>query len=176
MAELVSFDPNVEVLGRVVLAYINSFVNKDLAEKLIGAHGIKDIDPDGWYSQQDLFNGFKDIANKLGEGAFYRVGSKIPENAKFPPYRDIYEAFEVLDQAYHMNHRNGEIGHYILKEKSDFHIVVECRNPYPCEFDKGLCLALARIYKPTATLIEEEYVAGCRKKGDDSCVYRISWN
>jgi hypothetical protein len=175
MAELISFDPNVEVLGRVVLAYLNSFINKELAMRLIAEHGIRDINPDKWYPLQDLFDGFKEISNKLGTGAFFRVGEKIPENAKFPEHKDIFEAFTILDQAYHMNHRGGEIGHYILKEKGENHIIVEANNPYPCELDKGLCLALALRYKPTAKLTEEEEIKGCRKKGGDSCIYRISW-
>ncbi len=94
-----------------------------------------------------------------------------------------------MDIAYHLNHRkNGApmfdpatgtmldgIGHYKTEflEKERRAIVV-CEEPYPCEFDRGLVAALAARFEPMAKTAHDND-APCRKKGESSCTYVVSW-
>ena len=53
-----------------------------------------------------------------------------------------------------------------------------CKNPYPCDFDKGIIKAVAKKFKPKDSvniIVEHDESAPCRKKGADSCTYLVSW-
>lgn len=49
-----------------------------------------------------------------------------------------------------MNHRNGEIGYYKLISinlKANT-AIMNCKNPYPCNFDRGIITTMARKFRP----------------------------
>ena len=54
---------------------------------------------------------------------------------------------------------------------------VLCSNPYPCEFDFGIVEHTARMFAPkgVVTSVHHDDSQPCRKKGADSCTYRITW-
>ncbi len=83
-----------------------------------------------------------------------------------------------IDVAYHMNHKNGEIGDYKFKATDAHGGKFVCKNPYPCDFDKGIIEAMANKFKPSdslAVLVEHDPKCDCRKTGGDSCTYNVSW-
>jgi hypothetical protein len=71
----------------------------------------------------------------------------------------------------------GGIGHYSYKKISDDVAEIICDNLYPCDFDRGIIEAMARKFKPIHTIVITELVEtnGCRKRGGESCLYRIFW-
>lgn len=183
MALFVAFDDKVEVNGKTVITFINA-VDKSFKKQmlfLLERHGIEDIKPDKWYNQQIWLNAFRDINENIGQHTLFSIGKEIPNNAEFPllpPDAGLKAALESIDIAYHMNHRGGEIGHYRLKEISNFDAVMECRNPYPSEFDRGIILTVARLYKPADAAVVEvllDDTKPSRKYGDESCTYIITW-
>lgn len=180
MATFIAFERGVEVNGQTVLTIVNGMdIFKKRAYQILAENGIRDPKPGKWYSQQAWLNAFKTIAQSIGPYTLYRIGSKIPENAQFPPEIDsIEKALASIDVAYHMNHRKGEIGHYNYEKTGERTAQFVCNNPYPCTFDKGIIEAMGRKFKPkdsTNVLVKHDDTAPCRNKGADSCTYMVRW-
>lgn len=179
MAQFQAFSPAVEVNGQTVLSIVKgmgAFAETGMAT--LARHGIQSPSPMGWYSQRQWLAAFEEIAKSIGPRTLFQIGRSIPSNAKFPPGIDSVEkALESLDAAYHMNHRGGEIGHYSFKLTGPKTGVVECRNPYPCEFDQGIIEAMVRRFAPPTVIpkIAHDASKPCRSKKGDSCTFLISW-
>jgi hypothetical protein len=79
----------------------------------------------------------------VGVGVVRSVGTRIIENADFPPqFSTVESILESLDVIYHMNHR-GEVGHYRFARLKDA-FVVRCETPYPRHFEWGLLEGICR--------------------------------
>jgi hypothetical protein len=180
MAQFKSFAPGVEVTGEAILALVEAMpYTKNFALEILAENGIPDPQPGRWYAQQSWLNAFKTIAETIGPFTLFEIGQQIPENAVFPPGIDTLEkALSSIDEAYHMNHRGGEIGHYHFIKTGDKSAKMTCDNPYPCDFDQGIIESFTMKFKPNGTLfikIKHDDSQPCRKQGADSCTYLISW-
>lgn len=180
MAQFKAFSDKVEVNGETVLSVVNGVgVFKKQAMDILDKNGIHDPKPGQWFSQQAWLDSFKEIAVKIGPKSLFAIGKAIPANAQFPPdINTIEKALAAIDMAYHMNHRNGEIGHYNLAKVEGRTAKMVCNNPYPCEFDKGIIEAMAQKFKPADSImaiVEHDDSEACRKNGADTCTYLISW-
>jgi hypothetical protein len=175
MAQFVAFQNGVEVNGETVLSVVNGSPLKDMALDILGRHGIIDPKPGMWYAQQDWLDAFKEISEKIGDGTLLTIGLAIPKNAKFPPEIDnTHAALASIDVAYHMNHRRGDIGSYKYEKTGDNSAKMVCRNPYPCSFDNGIIVAIARKFSLGARVVHDN-TQPCRKKGADCCTYNVMW-
>lgn len=183
MAQFVAFDNKVEVNGETVLSVVNAFPEymRNYAINILGENGISNPQPGEWYKQQNWLNAFKMIAERFGTSTLFEIGKAIPANAKFPPAIDSLEkALNSIDVAYHLNHRYGEIGYYKL---TDFKVkqrraTMECKNPYPCEFDRGIITAMVRKFRPKGAAFGEvvlDHSKPSRRKGAESSTYQIEW-
>ena len=177
MAQFQAFVSGVEVNGKTVLSFIKGMEHfEKIALQILKENGIENIKPEKWYCQQSWLNAFKKISEKIGSYALYCIGTKIPENAQFPPdINSLEKALEAIDIAYHMNHRGGEIGNYNFYKSLEGSLHLTCNNPYPCEFDRGIIEGIARkfIYKERYLVAKHDNSAPCRDKGDDLCTYNI---
>jgi hypothetical protein len=181
MAEYRVLDANVEVNGETIQAVIDGMgAFKATALKILAKQGIVNPEIGEWYSQQALLNALGVIADKLGAVVLYNIGLKIPENSLFPEDIDsLDKALNSLDGAFHLNHRGGHIGHYHLGAVRDASFEIICENSYPCDFDRGILVALCGRLKPKgsdayASVIHDDKKP-CRKKGADSCTYILAW-
>jgi hypothetical protein len=111
MAEFVSFDPNVEVSGQSMLCVVAGMGKS--AKPLLEKYGLDKLEADKWYKLQPILDFYKEISlAKSSLLNLHSTGLKVPDFAVFPPDIDsIQKAMLSLDEAYHMNHRGGEIGH-----------------------------------------------------------------
>jgi len=198
--EFQPFESGIEVNGQTVWSIVDGFMlskatpTRVLLEEGIGTlgpDGVVRIDPAAWYSQEAWLRAFQKISNALGMQVLLNIGKRIPENAIFPPWVvDVESAIRSIDIAYHLNHRKGGkvmfdlnthemlegIGHYGFERPHPTKplIVSECRNPYPCAFDRGILSAMARRFAPTATVVHlDEHV--CRRTGAEACTYHVKW-
>lgn len=193
MAQYVAFNPEVEVNGTTVLSFVESMDNgRDARRAILNKHGI-DPGPGQWFSQQAWLDAFREVEETIGETNVFMIGKAIVDHAEFPPMKDLEQALNAIDVAYHMNHRlhgqlmyestTGEmipgIGHYELRRfDSDARVaVMVCNNPYPSRFDEGIIAQVARRFKPAFrnTHVERDDEAECRARGDESCTYVIQW-
>jgi len=193
MSEFEAFNNSVEVNGQTILSVLAGMVGfETTAITILSQNGIDNPEPDKWYSHQSWLNAFKEISNKIGEKTLINIGMMIPEKAEWPANVNSMEgAFASIDIAYHMNHRlNGillynpetgnmleGIGHYKYQKTDENEITMECNNPYPCAFDKGIIKSVANKFKPVGIKVnfKEGVAHGCRSKGDNVCTYVITW-
>jgi hypothetical protein len=179
LAQFIAFENGVEVNGETVLSIVEGSVMKEKAFSLLERHGIVNPTPGRWYSQQAWLNAFREIADNIGPRTLHAIGRKIPENAVFPPFiNSVAEALTAIDTAYHMNHRNGEIGHYACESAGEKAMRIACDNPYPCDFDRGIIESMAMRFLPEGSIlvtVEHDLDSGCRKEGDETCIYRVTW-
>lgn len=179
MKQFVASSDRVEVNGETVFSIIDGLgVFRLNGIKILESHGIADIQKGKWYNQQKWLDSFKEISLKLGESSLFAIGLKIPENAKFPPgIKDVHDALNSLDAAYHMNHRGGEIGNYIYTKLSETSGIMLCTNPYPDFFDRGIITAIIRRFNRTNSFVRVNIDASKpqRGKGGISTSYNIFW-
>ncbi len=183
MALYKAYDSNVEVNGQTISSFVNgtqpSF--RQFILSILAANGIKDVLADSWYPQQNWLNAFKEIAEKVGTMTLHAIGKAIPESAVFPPQiNDLKSALSVIDVAYHMNHRNGEIGYYklISFDAAKRHAVVECINPYPDTFDQGIIASMAKRFKPNDSYfeyVEQDKSKPSRSSGAEASTFVVNW-
>jgi len=110
-----------------------------VGQRLIARHRLElqDLTLDRLVPVQRWLNALKEIQETVGAEVVRRVGTRILENAYFPPsFRTVDAVLESLDTIYYLNHR-GEVGHYRY-ERSDGVQVVRCETPYPRYFEWGL--------------------------------------
>jgi hypothetical protein len=179
MAQFKAFSPNVEVNGETVTSIIDGMgAMKTMAASILEGVGIKNPKPGQWYKQQSWLDAFKKISGSVGPNTLFQIGQKVPENAQFPPEIDsIEKALPAIDVAYHMNHRGGEIGHYTAKADGSSSVTLECANPYPCDFDRGIIAAMAKRFAPKGASVKvvHDDARPCRKKGGETCTYHVTW-
>lgn len=178
MPQFVSIDKNVRVSGSAVLAVIEGMgVYRKMALRILRENGIDDPQSDKWYPQQAWLDAFRKIADEIGQETLRGIGEKIPGTAIWPSTaRDVGEALASIDVAYHLNHFGGEIGHYSFEMDGERSGKVVCDNPYPCAFDFGIVRATANRFAPEGVMpVVKHGPEGCRRKGDESCTYLISW-
>jgi hypothetical protein len=167
------FDLNSEFLGKALLPAIFGLPNyaQNNMLKILREQGLTDPDPEAWYSINIMIAFYKKIAKNFGPNTIFDLGKSIPENAEFPPAVDsIEKGLNLIDVAYNMNHRNGYLGFYKmvrhnLEEKK---IVMQCYNPYPCDFDRGLLTAMARKFKSGVRVAVDEDRPSKKKGGNES--------
>lgn len=175
MAEYVALDPDVEVLAQAIQACIEG-LGED-ATSVLRMNGIDKVEPDHWYKQQAWLTALKTL-NDTGVFNMVAVGMKIPESAVFPPdINSIESALAAIDVAYHMNHRNGEIGHYKYETVGPKHARLVCDNPYPSDMDYGIIYGMTRRFAPPGTQFTVVRAdSPSRLKGDDKCIYDVTWD
>jgi len=179
MAQYEPFSSDVEVNGQTVLTTVNCFPEfmRSIALKILKDNGISDPQSDMWYSQKAWLDSFREISKKFGANTLFEIGKGIPANAKFPPEVDtVDKALGAIDVAYNMNHRKGDIGFYKLidHDKVKKKIVMNCKNPYPCDFDRGIITAMARKFVPGA-VVEVDKTKPCRNEGADESWYILEY-
>ena len=179
MAQFKAHSANVEVNGETVLSIVDGIgTMKTMAMGILEQNGIKDPKPGQWFKQQAWLNAFKQISDSIGPNTLFQIGQKIPENAQFPPAIDAIEkALAAIDVAYHMNHRGGEIGHYNYTSDGSNKATLECANPYPCDFDRGIIVAMGKRFAPKGANVKvvHDDTKPCRKTGGESCTYHVAW-
>jgi hypothetical protein len=180
VAEFIAFEDGVEVNGETVLSVVAGMaLFKDQALQILRQNGIDDVQPGRWYPQQAWLNAFRDIGKVIGPKTLFNIGHKIPENAIFPADIDtVDKALASIDVAYHVNHRHGEIGTYGYQSSGAREATMVCRNPYPCDFDRGIIEAMVTRYKPADSAgiqVEHGAAKSCRKHGAESCTYHVTW-
>lgn len=182
MAQYKAFDPNVEVLGEVVLSFVDVMgAFRRLALDILATHGIKDPRRDQWYPQQAWLNSFKTIAEQIGPNTLSQLARQIPISAKateqYVEIHNLEQALSTLDMAYRSVHRGGEVGHYTFTKTGERVGRLETPNPNPCDFDRGLLDSLCHRFEPANPYLNVAHLdeLPCKQQGADSCTFEISW-
>jgi hypothetical protein len=187
--------PGIEVGGVSISAVLDAFQQyPSIVTKYLSQHGLGgkqgQIDRAAWYSLDKWLAVYNAIAKEVGLNSLYSIGKRVPDSVELPPnVTDIRSVFGSLNVAYHLNHRkNGEVMFDLSSGRllegigqvtCDFaegerRLTLRFENPYPCEFDRGLVHGFAMRFEAAARVVHDN-AAPCRKKGDTSCTYVVSW-
>ena len=175
----------VEVSGEVVSAFMAAFPQgtEPLGLAVLEGHGIRAPAPEKWYPLQSFLDAVKELELRISPEMLRRVGEQIAKRAKLPADgKHLEDVLPAVDKAFQRNYRGGEIGHYEFRNEgfsAGLHsIKVICENPYPCVLDQGAIEGLTKRFKPRGCLdvvVRHEDSQPCRRHGDDSCTYSVSW-
>jgi hypothetical protein len=187
----------IEVSGQSVAGTMAAFQQyKSIPHRFLVSEGIGTpggdgnvtVDPQRWYPLENWLRAFGRIGQEVGPAVLSQIGAAVMQNIEWPPGMTSVEGLvRFIDAGYHMHHRkNGQlmfdpktgsmtagIGNFAYKGEDRTRYFVECANPYPCPFDKGvLGGALRRL--GTGTLAVHDTTTGeCRAKGSRSCTYVV---
>jgi hypothetical protein len=185
LAQFKSYDAKTEVLGDSVMAFVDAFPSemKVTGLKILKDHGIENPQAGEWFSLQNWLDAMKDIGDKFGDMILRKIGEQIARNAKLPPGLETVEQFlGVIDDAYHMNYRNGEIGHYSYQEERIANGIktgkMVITSPFPCAYDWGVLEGFGSTLKTESggeLLIRIDESAERRSSGADSTTYLLTW-
>jgi hypothetical protein len=186
----------IEVSGQSVAGTLLAFQQyKSMSNRFLlsegmgaaGADGQVSIDPQKWYPLENWLRAFNRIGQEVGSAVLTQIGASVMQNIEWPPGMTSVEGLvRFIDVGYHMHHRkNGQpmfdqrtgamtpgIGNFQFKGEDKNRYFVECANPYPCAFDKGILGgALRRL--GTGTLAVHDSATECRIRGGRSCTYVV---
>lgn len=187
MAEFKSSDPRAEVLGDVVKAFLAGFPqdSRSIAQQILEKHGVTATS--GTYCPlQNFLNAMREISDKFTGQMLFRIGEQIALHASLPQgIDDLQKCLASIDVAYHLNHKGGDIGGYkyeYLGKSENSHLLdratLVSNTPYPCAFDHGVIEGFSKRFKPAGTydvVVRHEDGGTCRRDGQSSCAYLISW-
>ncbi|MDD2775122.1 MAG: hypothetical protein PHU06_04125 [Gallionella sp.] len=183
MAQFIAFDKNAEVAGHSILSTLSTFPEYYRAEieQFFKDNNVTNVTPDSWHSQQSYLNVCKDISTRYGPSTLFNAGVAVGESVPFPPGTTLQAAFAGWNDAYLSHHRNGYLMGYIKLLSFDPQAkkaVVECKNPYPSHFERGIATTFARKCKPKDAAfidVQLDNTMKSRLDGADSCFYVITW-
>ncbi len=173
-------DPNAEIIGQNLMSTV-VHLNRESVQPFLKRHGLDDIDPEKWYPLSQWMAVLNDIEDEGGGMMdFVSLGLAIAETAVLPPEVDnaSFEEFcEGMDYAYQMNHRNGDVGHYIAEKVADGHMKVSVTAPYPDDQAYGVLYGFARRFLPKGTSFSVKYDEDVPRmeKGGDRTIIHIRW-
>ncbi len=161
MKEFQFSDPSVLVSGPVIQTFLSALGPYQARGMKVVRRTFKvdDVltDPGAFYPLPQYLAVMDEFQKQFGDGFLQRMGILIFENVvrtNLPEHiSNVESALAWIDAAYHANHSNaaGKIGGYHWTTGKDGGLMV-CDNPYPCSFDVGVILAVAKGFKPNATL------------------------
>ncbi len=145
----VAGSPEAEVIGQVVLAFIQNLEAKQVAP-LLPKYGLDNIDPEKWYPHQSWMNVLKELCEQSGSSqALVAFGRKVVETAVMPPEIDsIPKVLDLLHTIHHLNVRNiPEDEGYKIEKLGEKHYMVYENTPNPEDAIYGFIWGLAARYK-----------------------------
>lgn len=182
MAQFIAYDPNVKVIGALIQTVVDAIdIGKERRLEILRKHGLGDVKPNEWYSQQKWLDVFKEISREIGDKTLYLIGKKVPSNAKLPPdINSLDKALYAIDMGYKMNHSGGEIGSYkvVSFDAAKRTAMLKVTAPYPSEFDRGIIMFFLTQFKPKDSYMYDvilDTTQESRISGADSCTYIVKW-
>jgi hypothetical protein len=185
MAQFQAYEPNVEVLGEAVLAFLEAFPPdiKFAGEEILGRQGLLKAQAGDWYRVQTLLDAMKETFDRLGNQMMFRAGFRFATAARTPElWNTLDDSLAGIDRAHQMNHRGGHVGKWIFTDEGSGgglrKVQLVSDSHYPCHFDLGLLEGFAKRYRPANVvdvLIRHDDSRPCRQKGESSCTYKITW-
>lgn len=164
-----------QVRGAVLLALDQTLAHLGLAAAPPSPPTLRDQ----WTPLEELLRRLEHLRAAHGTPLLQAIGRHIPATALFPPeVRTLERALRTLDIAYHLNHREGDIGNYLYQKLDPHQGLLHCSAPYGCPFDQGILEGLADRFLPAGRPFQVTHQPSrtCRELGSEACVYLVSWS
>jgi len=186
MRELKSFDPNAEVVGDVILGFIDAFPRqaRDVALKLLDWNGICGAEIGKYYPLKSFLDAMQDISETFGSSMLFVIGERFAMDTDLPlEIRSLEDCLSSLDRAYRNTHKGKEIGYYEFVDLGVqgqlSRVKMVCRTPYPRAFERGMIEGFVRRFRPQGTgdgiFVSSDQAEPRSKNGNECRTYIISW-
>lgn len=151
MIRYLSFEPNVELTGRTVLAFITNIMHEDMAA-ILKKHDLDQIDPDSWYPLQHVLDILSELANgpnstsnfvSIGMAAANLGIQGLPPAVQQLPLAEFFNQYEKI---YQTRHRGGDAGYMRVEQPDARHIIIRAHNPYPDDINYGVIYGYTRHF------------------------------
>jgi len=184
--------------GEASSAFYGAFrLVPSIAYSLLAKHRLGRFEEDGsfvadprpWWPLKLLLAALHEVNTMVGSAKTVEIGKLIEGVVEWPPsVTNIRTMMASIDIAYHLNHRkHGQImfdlatglmlegiGHYVFGgEQHGNFCTITTDAPYPCDCDRGILTGFARRFERQSFV--EHGPGPCRKNGDATCTYHISW-
>jgi len=182
MTQFASFSTENKVSGEWIRLFHKSstFLN-DKVKQSLKKNDILNASPEHWYSLQDYLNVFNEVSKTHSPSVLFKMGKNLFQCFQdSPEIQTIEEAVSAFNEKYQVAHKGTKVGYYkVIKfKKEQKEIQIECKNPYPCYWDRGILTALGKKYKPQESRIfhvELNTSLPNRLAGSDKSIYTIVW-
>ena len=176
-------DPEIEINGVTVLSLTQNLQHNEFAA-ILDQHGFSTVDPEQWYSLQDVLNVLHEIAG--GGNAmtnFVSIGVSAGELgvAHLPPEMNDISIADFMAQyrkVYQIRHRNGKPGDVIGEQVDDNHLTISWLDtPYPDDIMYRVIYAYARHFLKGASFTlsyDDEFHRD--RHGSDKTIMHLKWN
>ena len=174
------FDPNAEVIGQNVQAFIQNLQAADIKPAL-ERHGLTQIDPTAWYPIQKWLDVLSDLSGESGAMFnFVAIGAAIAQTAMLPPEVEKLTFEQIIfgiNDFYQMQHRNGNAGEIKVSKVAEKHLVLDVYVPYPDDLEYGTAFGFARRFLPEGANFNIAYDEDKprREQGGESTIIHITW-
>lgn len=167
---------HIEVAGEAIIPVIKTISADALCKILLTKYDLENIQPEQFCPMKNYLILLHEIKDRMPT-VLKKIAELISEQPSFsfPPNISTFEqALMAEEQFYYMNHRGyqeGEIGHILCEKKMDGTFFMTISTPYPCIFDQGVTIGLAKNFGVRISI--EHTDDGCRSKGSPQCNYHI---
>ena len=179
---ILTCDPDVEVIGAVMLSIINNLQANEI-RPILEANNLTEIDPETWYPAERWLK----VMNELAESPNVTtndiaIGMKIAENVVLPPQMQDAPLSKILqswDMIYQKQHRGGNIGDKEIQQLSDTSYRIILRDLYPDDLAYGVAYGFCKRFLPAGThfTVQYEDISNRRDNGGaDETALLIDWN
>lgn len=179
-------DQSIEISGEVILAFSAGFPQEQRPslEDCFSRSGLllDSIQSGRFYTYACYLNALKQIRDRFGDIIVEKIAFNCMQHINFPnDWSHYLTSLENLDAGYKLHVRGGHAGHYsyeAVRQGSMSQLRMQDDTPLPCEYTRGVLEGLAKRYPPLGggqAVIRHDENSPCKKKGDASCTYLVSW-
>lgn len=168
--------PEAQVLGASMLSLPTCLAAEEIVP-VLERHGFGNIDPNGWYPQQNVLKIYDDILEKRTNVSenLVSIGIKSVETMTFPPEINTIEAIlTAMATSYGMFHRNipSYEGTTLFKIGED-HYQMVLNSPYPDDIFYGYYWGVMNKHTPKD--IKFRVAMGEPREDTPGSVFEIQW-
>ena len=176
-----SWDPRVQLTGQTVLSFFSN-LNSDAIKPLLESHGLTEVDPEEWYSVDEVLAIMNSISNANDASSNYvAIGLSAAEFSPLTPdmeHMPFDRFLGLYSKIYQTRHRGGDAGQVIVEPMGHDHIAMIFEVPYPDGVMYGLMYGYARRILPAKTGFTVYYDEDTLRKdeGGDQTIIHITWD
>ncbi len=156
---------------------------KEMALGILQKHNIDtNVPMESWVDLNKWINALKEIEQRFGPATMFNIGKTVPSVIAFPPQVNSFEsAMNGLNYSYLLTHRGipNSDKYYKFRMTGQKSAIMECDNPYPSDFDRGLLSGMTRKFPPAGVVgmvdVKLDESVPSRKTSGKSCVFKMSW-
>lgn len=177
MSHYALFHPDTELLGGLVLSYIQS-INVENYRDLYADFGLDALEPDKWYPAQPMIDIFNRLVERGGEMFdFVSIGMAVAKTVPLPPTIAISDVMIQSPQFYLSGIRGTDPGWYRTSLVSSHHVQLDYRVPFPDDFQYGIIFGLAQKTKPAGSsfLVQYDDTQPRREQGGEFTRIHVTW-